>query len=405
MWSRNAFTERLNLEWPILQAPMGWLSTPALAAAVSNAGGLGGLGMWGFSAEDAERRIAGFRQQSSGSLNVNYPLWPEPKITAKASEAMRRHLQPHYDAKGLGAVPQPVGAASEVSREHLAMVLRAKPQMVSFHFGLPGTEVMEAIKDAGIFTICSATTVAEARTLERRGVDAIIAQGTEAGGHRGTFTGVDMGQQAGLFALLPQIVDAVRVPVIAAGGVSDGRQVAAAIMLGASGVQLGTAFLRCEEANVLDAHRAALREASDSCTVVTDMITGRPARYMRNKLTDELIASGLEPVAFPAQLSLTAPLGATGDREVTALFAGQSAALAKDTNAAASSNPSPRRPRAASRPFATERATAEPSATNTQRLEHGRWCRSTFPILERMPTPFPRSRACRRRTPSTGRPR
>ena len=248
---------------------------------------------------------------------------------------MRRHLQPHYDAKGLGAVPQPVGAASEVSREHLAMVLRAKPQMVSFHFGLPGTEVMEAIKTAGIFTICSATTVAEARELERRGVDAIIAQGTEAGGHRGTFTGVDMGQQAGLFALLPQIVDAVRVPVIAAGGVSDGRQVAAAIMLGASGVQLGTAFLRCEEANVLDAHRAALREASDSCTVVTDMITGRPARYMRNKLTDELIASGLEPVAFPAQLSLTAPLGATGDREVTALFAGQSAALAKDTNAAA----------------------------------------------------------------------
>jgi nitronate monooxygenase len=335
MWSRNAFTERLNLKWPILQAPMGWLSTPALAAAVSNAGGLGGLGMWGFSAEDAERRIAGFRQQSGGSLNVNYPLWPEPRITPQASEAMRRHLQPHYDAKGLGSVPKPEGAGSEVSREHLAMVLRVKPQMVSFHFGLPRAEVMEALKNAGIFTICSATTVAEAKELERRGVDAIIAQGTEAGGHRGTFTGVDMVQQAGLFSLLPQIVDAVRVPVIAAGGVSDGRQVAAAVMLGASGVQLGTAFLRCEEANVLDAHRGALREASDSCTVVTDMITGRPARYMRNKLTDELIASGLEPVAFPAQMSLTAPLGATGDREVTALFAGQSAALAKDTNAAA----------------------------------------------------------------------
>src|SRR4029453_15601795 len=124
MWSRNAFTERLNLKWPILQAPMGWLSTPALAAAVSNAGGLGGLGMWGFSAEDAERRIAGFRQQSSGSLNVNYPLWPEPTIPPQASEAMRRRLQPHYDAKGLGAVPEPRGAASEVSREHLAMLLR-----------------------------------------------------------------------------------------------------------------------------------------------------------------------------------------------------------------------------------------------------------------------------------------
>jgi len=334
MWSRNAFTERLNLKWPILQAPMGWLSTPALASAVSNAGGLGGLGMWGFSARDAERRIAGFRQQSAGSLNVNYPLWPEPKITADASEAMRMRLQAHYDAKGLGAVPKPEGAASEVGREHLAMLLRAKPQVVSFHFGLPQPEVMQAIKGAGIFIISSATTVAEARILEARGVDAIIAQGTEAGGHRGTFTGVDMSMQPGLFALLPQVVDAVSVPVIAAGGVADGRTVAAAFMLGASAVQLGTAFLRCEEANVLDAHRAALREANDASTIVTDVITGRPARYIRNKLTDDLIASGLEPVAFPAQLSLTAPLGLTGDRDLTALFAGQSAALAKDTTAA-----------------------------------------------------------------------
>jgi nitronate monooxygenase len=313
---------------------MGWLSTPALAAAVSNAGGLGGIGMWGFSAEDAERRIAGFRQQSGGSLNVNYPLWPEPEIAADVADPMRKRLQAHYDAKGLGSVPKPEGAASDVSPEHLAMVLRAKPQMVSFHFGLPKQEVLDAIKSAGIFVISSATTVAEAKMLERRGVDAVIAQGTEAGGHRGTFTGVDMSMQPGLFALLPQVVDAVRVPVIAAGGIADGRTVAAAFVLGASAVQLGTAFLRCEEANVLDAHRVALREATDACTIVTDMITGRPARYIRNRLTDDLIASGLEPVAFPAQLSLTAPLGATGDRELTALFAGQSAALARDTTAA-----------------------------------------------------------------------
>ncbi len=335
MWSRNAFTERLNLKWPSLQAPMGWLSTPALAAAVSNAGGLGGLGMWGFSAEDAERRIAGFRQQSSGSLNVNYPLWPEPRITPQASEAMRQRLQPHYDGKGLGAVPQPRGAASEVSREHLAMLLRAKPEMVSFHFGLPRSGIVQAIRQAGIFVICSATTVAEARTLEQCGADAIIAQGTEAGGHRGTFSGVDISMQPGLFALLPQVVDAVRVPVIAAGGVADGRQVAAAFMLGASAVQLGTAVLRCDEANVQEAHRAALREANEACTVVTDMLTGRPARYIRNRLADDLIASGLEPVAFPAQMSLTVPLEAAGDRELTLLLAGQSAALGRDTNAAA----------------------------------------------------------------------
>jgi nitronate monooxygenase len=334
MWSRNELTERLNLKWPILQAPMGSLSSPALAAAVSNAGGLGGLGMWGFSAEDAERRIAGFRQQSGGSLNVNYPLWQEPKITAEASEAMRKRLQPHYDAHGLGPVPQPRGAASEISSNHLAMLLRAKPQVLSFHFGLPSSEAMDAIKGAGIFVICSATTVAEARILEERGVDAVIAQGTEAGGHRGTFTSVDISMQAGLFALLPQVVDAVKVPVIAAGGVADSRQVAAAFMLGASGVQMGTTFLRCEEANVPDAYRAALRESSDASTVVTNMITGRSARVIRNKLTDDLIASGLKAVSFPAQFSLTAPLAATGDREMTALLAGQSATLARDSNAA-----------------------------------------------------------------------
>jgi nitronate monooxygenase len=334
MWPQNAFTERLKLKWPILQAPMASLSTPELAAAVSNAGGLGGIGMWGFSAEDAERRIAGFRQQSGGSLNVNYPLWPEPKITPEVSEPMRARLQALYDVKNLGAVPKPEGAVSEVSPEHLSMLLRAKPEMVSFHFGLPPPEVMQAIKGAGIFVITSATTVGEARILEDRGVDAIIAQGTEAGGHRGTFTGVDMSMQPGLFALLPQVVDAVNVPVIAAGGVADGRTAAAAFVLGASAVQLGTAFLRCGEANVLDAHRAALRQAHDACTLVTDMITGRPARCIKNQLIEDLIASGLKPVAFPAQLSLTAPLGATGDRELTALFAGQSAALTKDTSAA-----------------------------------------------------------------------
>src|SRR4051812_26277196 len=333
MWSQNAFTDRLNLKWPILQAPMGSMSTPALAAAVSNAGGLGGLGMWGFSAEDAERRINGFQQLSGGSLNVNYPLWPEPRITPDVSEPMRARLRAHFDANGLGAVPEPKAAASEVSREHLSMLMQAKPQMVSFHFGLPPQEVIDAIKDAGIFIICSATTVAEARMLEEGGVDAIIAQGTEAGGHRGTFTGVDISMQPGLFALLPQVVDAVRVPVIAAGGVADGRTVAAAFVLGASAVQLGTAFLRCEEANVLDAHRAALREPTDACTVVTDLITGRPARYVKNKLVEDLMSSDLRPVPFPAQLSLTAPLGNTGDRELTTLFAGQSAALARDTSA------------------------------------------------------------------------
>jgi nitronate monooxygenase len=334
MWPVNALTERLNLKWPILQAPMGSASTPTLAAAVTNAGGLGGLGMWGRSADQAARRIGGFRQQSGGSLNVNYPIWPDPRCAPEISAAMRQHLQLQYDAHGLGRVPEPTGAVSDVGPEHVALLLETKPELVSFHFGLPEPEIIRALKSAGIFILSSATTVAEARLLEQRGVDAIIAQGTEAGGHRATFTGVNMSMQPGLFALLPQVLDAVRLPVIAAGGVADGRTAAAAFMLGASAVQLGTAFLRCEEAELRDAHRAALGEADDACTVITDVISGRPCRYIRNKLIDDLVASRLKPLPVPAQQSLTVRLGDTGDREWTALTSGQSAALTRATNAA-----------------------------------------------------------------------
>jgi len=334
MWQKNALTERLNIKWPILQAPMGSASTPALAAAVTNAGGLGGLGMWGRTAEQAARRIAGFRQQSGGSLNVNYPIWPDPRCAPEATDAMRGYLRRYYDAHGLGPVPEPQGVVSDIGQQHVAVLLEIKPEVVSFHFGLPDLDVVQTLKDAGMFIISSATTVAEARVLEQGGVDAIIAQGIEAGGHRATFTGVDISMQPGLFSLLPQMIDAVTVPVIAAGGVADGRTSAAAFILGASAVQLGTAFLRCEEADVRDAHRAALATADDACTVVTDVISGRPCRYIRNNMIDELAASGLHPLPVPAQQSLTSPLAVAGDREWTALTSGQSAALTKDTNAA-----------------------------------------------------------------------
>ena len=194
-----------------------------------------------------------------------------------------RNIQVQYDAFGLGRVPEPAGEVSDVGPEHVALMLETKPEVVSFHFGLPAPEVIRALKVAGTFILSSATTVAEARLLEEQGVDAIIAQGTEAGGHRATFTRIEISMQSGLFSLLPQIVNAVRVPVIAAGGVADGRTAAAAFMLGASAVELGTAFLRCEEADVRDAHRATLAEADDACTVVTDVISGRPCRYIRNK--------------------------------------------------------------------------------------------------------------------------
>ena len=229
-------------------------------------------------------------------------------------------------------MPEPAGEVSDVGPEHIALLLETEPEVVSFHFGLPEAEIVRALKSAGIFILSSATTVAEARLLAQRGVDAIIAQGSEAGGHRATFTDVSMSMQPGLFSLLPQVVDAVRVPVVAAGGVADGRTAAAAFMLGASAVR--TAFLRCEEAEVRDAHRAALAEADDACTVVTDVISGRPCRYIRNKLIDDLVASGLKPLPVPAQLSLTQRLSDTGNREWTALTSGQSAALARATKAA-----------------------------------------------------------------------
>jgi nitronate monooxygenase len=313
---------------------MGEFTTPALAASVSNAGGLGGLGMWGFSAEEAERRIAGFRQQSGGSLNVNYPLWESPGDLMGVGMAMRERLQALYDAKDMGPLPEPGAPGSGVDSGHLAMMRDTKPEVVSFHFGLPDPETVRSIKAAGIFVLCSATTVAEARTLEAQGVDCVIAQGTEAGGHRGTFTDVEVGMQPSLFALLPQVVDAVDVPVVAAGGIADGRAIAAAFMLGASGVQLGTAFLCCEEADVPDAYRAALDTSEDAGTVVSTVVSGRPARFIKNRLIEELSRPGAEPLPFPAQLSVTYPLEASGDPDFMGLYAGQSVALTRDMPAA-----------------------------------------------------------------------
>ena len=243
---------------------------------------------------------------------------------------MLRLLRPLYEEKGLGDIPEPKAIAGGVTDEHLQMLQKMKPEVVSFHFGLPPAPTMQAIKEIGIFVICSATTVAEARELETGGVDAVIAQGSEAGGHRGTFTGVDISMQPGLFSLLPQVVDAVSVPVIAAGGIADGRGIAAAMMLGASAVQIGTAFLGCEEADVSDVHRSALRAADDASTVVTPVLTGRPARFIKNRLIETTDVPGVDPLPFPAQGSVMEPLEETGDPQLSGLYAGQSAALSRN---------------------------------------------------------------------------
>lgn len=312
---------------------MGSISTPALAAAVADHGGVGGLGMWGFSAEDAERRIAGFRQMTAGSLNVNYPLWPAPGELTDVGGEMRARVQSIHDEFDLGPVHVPDIGAGAVTRDHLDVLHKMKPEVVSFHFGLPDDETLESVSAAGTFVICSATTVAEAVALEARGVDAVIAQGAEAGGHRGTFSGVEMSMQAGLFSLLPQVVDAVNIPVIAAGGIADGRGIAAAFMLGASAVQMGTAFLRCGEADVCEPHRERLRMASECSTVVSDVVTGRPARYVKNRLVEELSQPGAKALPFPAQSALISRLEQLEDGDLMGLYAGQSAALGRDLSA------------------------------------------------------------------------
>lgn len=334
MWRKTRLTERLGLEFPIIQAPMAGSTTPALAAAVAAAGGLGSLGLATSSIEAARDQIAAFRRASNRGLNANFFCHPDPAPVSGAYGEMRARLQPFYAARGLGAVPEPSVPWRSFGDAHVALLGETKPEVVSFHFGLPAPEHLRAVKAAGAFVISSATTVAEARWLEAHGADAIVAQGLEAGGHRGTFLDADPGAQAGLFALLPQVVDAVGVPVVAAGGIVDGRGIAAALMLGAEAVQIGTAFLRCPEASVQPAHRAALARARDDGTRLTRLFSGRPARALANRLMDSLADMEGKTVPFPAQLSLTAPLRSGPPREdmadILSMWAGQGAPATRE---------------------------------------------------------------------------
>jgi nitronate monooxygenase len=236
----------------------------------------------------------------------------------------------------MGAVPEPSVPFPHFDQERLQLVLDLRPRVVSFHFGLPPGDALTRIKQTEAVVLSSATTVAEARKLEAEGADGIIAQGLEAGGHRGTFTAGDGAGLIGTMALVPQVVDAVRVPVIAAGGIADGRGIAAAFALGASGVQIGTAFLGCPEAVVPAIHRNALRRAADEDTRLTRAFTGRPARALRNRLIDQM--GDAEVLEFPAQASLIRPLFQADSDAARAAFlplwAGQAAPLVRDLPAA-----------------------------------------------------------------------
>ncbi|NCF26343.1 MAG: DUF561 domain-containing protein [Gammaproteobacteria bacterium] len=334
MWPRSDLTDLLGIDHPIIQAPMAGSDGPVLAAAVSNAGGVGSLGCGEMSAEKLREEFDKTRASTTRPFIINFFAHDTPVFPSDDAASMRKQLAIYYEELGLG---QDLTLSASPMRSFDAAMLEAvldlRPEIVSFHFGLPSEEMLDALKSAGSIILCSATTVTEARKLEAGGVHAIIAQGYDAGGHRGTFsTPVDAGN-VGTFALIPQIVDAVSVPVIAAGGIADGRGIAAAFALGASGVQMGTAFLLCPESAASPIHRQVLQQARDDSTVVTRAFTGRPARTIVNRFVEEMAPQDREVPAFPLQDSLTLPLHfesvAQGSKDFAALFSGQASALSR----------------------------------------------------------------------------
>jgi nitronate monooxygenase len=337
MWSRNNVADLLGIANPIIQAPMSGFTTPQLVAAVCNAGALGSLGCATLPVAAIREQVGQIRQATNHPFNINFFVHAAPDIDQGTADRMRARLAPYYAELGLGAVPDAGEPFPTFGREQLDLILELRPRVVSFHFGLPASTAVQEIKSAGCLILSSATTVAEARQLEASGADAIIAQGAEAGGHRGIFTAAPGAGTVGTMALVPQIVDAVRRPVIAAGGIADGRGIAAAFALGAGGVQMGTAFLGCPEMAVSPLHRQALAAATDDATQVTRIFTGRPARALRNRLVEEVPDS--DALAVPAQASLVAPLWSVPDATVragfTPVWAGQAAPLMRALPAAA----------------------------------------------------------------------
>lgn len=322
--------ELLGLALPIVQAPMAGVQGSALAIAVSEAGGLGSLPCATLGLVDLRAELTAIRAGTRKPFNVNFFCHRPPEFDAKRDAAWRELLSPYFAE--LGIEPDSVSAApARVPFDTAAADVLAEftPPVVSFHFGLPSADLMARVRSWGARVLSSATTVAEARWLEAHGVDAIIAQGFEAGGHRGMFLSDDLASQVGTFALVSQVVRAVTVPVIAAGGIADANGVAAAMALGAAGVQVGTAYLLCPEATTSAVHRAALTSDAAAATAVTNLFTGRPARGIVNRLMRELGPINTAAPAFPLAASALAPLRAKAERlgrgDFSPLWAGQNA--------------------------------------------------------------------------------
>ncbi|MCE4025359.1 nitronate monooxygenase [Microbacterium sp. Au-Mic1] len=334
----SALTDLLGIRTPVVLGPFGGLSSIPLVAAVSAAGGLGSYGLYGYDAERIRATVAGIRAATRRpfALNIWLPLGDEVEPGAE-HDGYAAALSPFFADVGAEVPARPVAYLPSLE-EQLAAILEAAPAVLSVVFGVPSASLVDDAHRRGIPVIGTATTVAEARALAEGGVDAIVATGAEAAGHRVSFLRPAEESLVGLFSLLPQVVDAVDVPVIAAGGVSDSRGVAAAFALGAQGVQVGTAFLGTAESTANDAHRTAIRATPAEGTVLTRAMSGRLARGARNRVVAEIEAAG-SIAPFPAQNWITGrfrtPAGQQNRGELQSLWMGQSAPLARYETAAA----------------------------------------------------------------------
>lgn len=338
-WPDRRIIDLFGIGLPIIQAPMAGAQLHELAIAVSNAGGLGSLPCAMLKPEQLREEMKLIRAATGKPVNLNFFCHKAPEADPAREAAWKKKLEPYYLELGM----DPNGDYPTANRAPFDDVMcealeEIKPGVVSFHFGLPEQPLLDRLGKLGTKIIGCATTVAEARWLEERGCDAIIAQGAEAGGHRGLFLTADMASQVGTFALVPQVVDAVKVPVIAAGGIADGRGIAAAFALGASAVQIGTAYLSCPESSISAVYRKGLKQAKDDNTVITNVFTGRPARGIKNRLINDIGPVSDAAPAFPRAALSVAPLKAkaeaAGNSDFTQLWSGQAARLVPELPAA-----------------------------------------------------------------------
>jgi nitronate monooxygenase len=333
-WPNRRFLDLARIDHPIIQAPMGGHVSPNMPVAVCGSGGLGSFPCSRLTSAQVRDVVAKIRAQTGAKpLNLNFSCHVTQRDAAVEAAWLKR-LASYYTEFGVNPPLFPTSTRPPFDAEMCDVVVELRPEVVSFHFGLPEKSLIDRLKAVGCVILSTATTVTEARWLEEHGVDAVIAQGVEAGGHRGMFLTSELSSQLGTLVLVPQVVDAVKVPVIAAGGIADGRGITAALALGASAVQMGTAYLLCPEATISALHRAAIKSARDKLSTISNVLTGRPARVLVNRIVSEVGPLATDVPSYPLGAVALEPLRtkaeSQGSADFSGLYAGEAAALCRE---------------------------------------------------------------------------